>query len=145
MQKGQGTFPWAVKDTTAIGDGFVEVKFKSISGREDQAAGLMWRWKDGNNYYVARANALENNVSLYYTANGRRNTIKYVKAPVPLKAWHTLRVDFAGNAIRVSLNGKTYIDEKDNHITVSGAVGVWTKADSVTAFDDFAYGSAPRK
>jgi hypothetical protein len=144
-QMGQGTFPWAVKEGTAISDGFVEVKFKAISGKEDQAGGLIWRWKDGNNYYVARANALENNVSLYYTANGRRNTIKYVKAPVPLNAWHTLRVDFSGNMIKVSLNGKTYIEEKDNHITGSGAVGLWTKADSITAFDDFTYGPTKSK
>jgi hypothetical protein len=144
-QKGQGAFPWAAKEGVSISDGFVEVKFKAISGKEDQAGGLMWRWRDGNNYYVARANALENNVSLYYTANGRRNTIKYVKAPVPLNTWHTLRVDFAGEAIRVSLNGKTYIEEKDNHITGSGAVGLWTKADSVTAFDDFTYGAAKPK
>jgi hypothetical protein len=141
-QKGRATFPWAVREGVSITDGFVEAKFKAISGKEDQAGGVMWRWKDGNNYYVARANALENNVSLYYTANGRRNTIKYVKAPVPLDRWHTLRVDFAGSAIKVSLNGKTYIDEKDSHIAGSGAVGLWTKADSVTAFDDFSYGAA---
>jgi hypothetical protein len=142
VQKAKGAFPWAVREGVAITDGFVEVKFKAISGKEDQAGGLMWRWKDGSNYYVARANALENNVSLYYTTNGRRNTIKYVNAPVPLNTWHTLRVDFAGNTIRVSLNGKTYIEEKDSHIAGSGAVGLWTKADSVTAFDDFSYGAA---
>lgn len=142
MQKGKGTFPWAAKPDAALSDGFVQVKFKAISGKEDQAGGLMWRWKDGDNYYVARANALENNVSLYYTANGRRNTIKYVKAPVPLDSWHTLRADFTGTTVKVSLNGKIYIEEQDNHITGSGAVGVWTKADSVTAFDDFTYGVA---
>jgi hypothetical protein len=141
-QKGKGTFPWAVREGVAITDGYVEVKFKAISGKEDQAGGVMWRWKDGNNYYVARGNALENNVSLYYTANGRRNTIKYVKAPVPLNTWHVLRVDFTENIIRVSLNGKTYIEEKDMHITGAGAVGLWTKADSVTSFDDFSYGAA---
>ena len=144
-QVGQGTFPWAVKEGSAVSDGFVEVKFKAISGKQDQAAGLMWRWKDGNNYYVARANALENNISLYYTSNGRRNTIKYVKAPVPLNAWHTLRIEFIGSVIKVSLNGKTYIEEKDTHISGSGAVGLWTKADSITAFDDFAYGAAKAK
>lgn len=141
-QTGTGTFPWAAKEGVSISDGFVEVRFKPVSGKEDQAGGVMWRWKDGNNYYVARANALENNVSLYYTANGRRNTIRYVKAPVPLNRWHTLRVDFSGTTIKVSLNGKTYIDEKDSNITGGGAVGLWTKADSVTAFDDFSYGSA---
>ena len=144
-QKGQGAFPWAAKEGVSLTDGFVEVKFKAISGRQDQAGGVMWRWKDGNNYYVARANALENNISLYYTENGRRNTIKYVKGPVPLNTWHTLRVEFSGNVIKVSLNGKTYIEEKDNHITGSGAVGLWTKADSVTAFDDFTYGAAKAK
>ena len=144
-QKGRGTFPWAVKESVTVTDGFVEVKFKAISGKEDQAGGVMWRWKDGDNYYVARANALENNVSLYYTANGRRNTIKYVKATVPLNTWHTLRVDFIGEAIKVSLNGKTYIEEKDDRITGSGAVGLWTKADSITAFDDFSYGGTKSK
>jgi hypothetical protein len=145
MQKGQGTFPWAVREGVALTDGFIEVKFKAISGKEDQAGGVIWRWKDGGNYYVARANALENNVSLYYTAGGRRNTIKYVNAPVPVNTWHTLRVEFTGNIIRVSLNGKTYIEQKDAHITGSGAVGLWTKADSVTAFDDFSYGAAKAK
>src|SRR5882762_668010 len=142
MQSGQGTFPWCVKKDVSIGDGFVEVKFKSISGREDQAGGLVWRWKDGDNYYVARANALENNVSLYYTANGRRNTIKYVDAPVPANVWHALRVEFSGKKIRVMLDGKQYIEMDDGHIAGAGAVGVWTKADSVTLFDDFGYGGA---
>jgi len=84
---------------------------------------------------------VENNVSLYYTANGRRNTLKYVDAPVPRNVWHTLRVEFAGQQIRVALDGKTYIDFKDSHISGAGAVGLWTKADSVTSFDDFTYGS----
>jgi hypothetical protein len=141
-QSAVGDFPWCALKSTSMSDGFVEVKFKALSGRRDQAAGLVWRWKDGNNYYVARANALENNVSLYYTANGRRNTIKYVDAAVPRNAWHTLRVDFVGASIRVSLNGKTYIDLQDTRIAGSGAVGMWTKADSVTAFDDFTYGAA---
>jgi hypothetical protein len=123
----------------------VEVRFKALSGREDQAGGLVWRWKDGDNYYVARANALENNVSLYYTQNGRRNTIKYVDAPVAKNQWHALRVEFAGQRIRVLLDGKRYIELDDARITGSGAVGVWTKADSVTAFDDFAFGAAPVK
>ena len=140
QQSGAGTFPWCVLRNSSLESGFVEVRFKPLQGREDQAGGVLWRWKDGNNYYVARANALENNVSLYYTANGRRNTLKYVDAPVPRNVWHTLRVDFAGAAIRVALDGKTYIDLKDTHIAGVGAVGVWTKADSVTAFDDFSWG-----
>ena len=141
QQSGNGTFPYCVLPKTSIESGFVEVRFKAIAGREDQAGGVVWRWKDGNNYYVARANALENNVSLYYTENGRRITLKYVDAPVPKNAWHTLRVEFEMRKISVSLNGKAYIVLDDEHIKGAGAVGVWTKADSVTSFDDFAFGA----
>ena len=140
-QSGRGTFPWCVKDAT-VADGFVEVKMKPVSGREDQAGGVVWRWKDGDNYYVARANALENNVSLYHTERGSRKTLKYVDAPVAAGAWHTLRVEFSGTRIRVSLDGVARIELDDTHIAGAGAVGVWTKADSVTLFDDFAYGAA---
>lgn len=139
-QSGSGAFPWCVKKDTSLVDGFVEVKFKPLSGNEDQAGGLVWRWKDGGNYYVARANALENNVSLYSTQGGARETIKYADAPVAVNQWHTLRVDFSGKRIAVSLDGKTYIEKNDEHISGPGAVGVWTKADSVTSFDDFGYG-----
>ena len=142
MQSGSGTFPWCVKSGTAIADGFVEVKFKSISGREDQAGGVVWHWKDGDYYYVARANALENNVSLYYTERGSRKTLTYIDAPVGRGTWHTMRVDFSGTKIGVSLDGKRYIDFDDSHISGPGAVGVWTKADSVTAFDEFAFGTS---
>lgn len=138
-QSGKAPFPWCVRQGTVLTDGIVEVKFKPLGGREDQAGGVVWRWKDGDTYYVARANALENDVSLYYTERGRRRTIKYVDAPVAPNAWHTLRAEFAGTQIRVSLDGKSYIELNDSHITGPGAVGVWTKADSVTVFDDFTY------
>lgn len=139
-QSGHGDFPWCVRPDVSLADGFVEVRFKPISGREDQAGGVVWRWKDGDNYYVARANALENNVSVYYTQDGRRKTIKYVDAPVPGNVWHTLRAEFKGSRIRVILDGKAYIEVDDTHIAGAGAAGVWTKADSVTAFDDFSVG-----
>jgi hypothetical protein len=140
LQSGSGTFPWCVRRSVSLADGFVEVRFKPIAGRQDQAGGVVWRWQDGDNYYVARANALEDNVSLYYTTGGRRKTIKYVDAPVATNAWHVLRVEFAGTMIRVAFDGRTYIETKDSYITGPGAVGVWTKADSVTSFDDFKYG-----
>src|SRR5215475_736701 len=114
-QSGSGTFPWCVKVGAALADGAVEVRFKPISGRDDQAGGVVWRWKDGDNYYVARANALENNVSLYYTEHGRRHTLKYVDAPVAANAWHTLRAEFAGTKIRIVFDGKAYIDLDDSH------------------------------
>ena len=141
-QSGSGTFPWCVVKDASIGDGAVEVKFKPIAGKEDAAGGVVWRWKDRDNYYVARANALEDNLSLYYTTGGRRNTIKYVDAPVAKNEWHTLRVEFSGKRISVALDGKRYIETEDRHIPGSGAVGLWTKSDSVTAFDDFTYEAA---
>jgi len=144
-QSGSGAFPWCVRPDTSLPDGYVEVKFKPVSGSEDQAGGLVWRFQDGDNYYVARANALEDNVSLYYTQNGRRNTLKYVDAPVSRNTWHTLRAEFSGERIRVILDGKFFIELEDDHIDGSGAVGVWTKADSVTLFDDFSYGAGSRR
>ena len=141
QQSATGSFPWCVLPATSIENGFVEVRFKATAGREDQAGGIVWRWKDGDNYYVARANALEDNVSLYHTTRGRRITIQYVDAPVARNSWHVLRVEFSGRRIKVALNGKTYIDLEDANISGAGAVGVWTKADSVTSFDDFSYGS----
>jgi len=144
LQSGSGTFPWCVRSGTAVTDGSVETTFRPISGREDRAGGVVWRWKDGDNYYVARANALENNVSLYYTERGSRKTLKYVDAPVASGVWHKLRVEFAGTRIAVSLDGKRYIEMDDAHISGPGAVGVWTKADSVTAFKDFAFSQASR-
>jgi hypothetical protein len=136
-QSGNAPFPWCVDKSIATADGRVTVKFKPVAGKEDQAGGLVWRWKDGDNYYVARANALENNVSLYYTRNGSRNTIKYVNAPVQAGKWHELTVEFAATRIQVSLDGRKYIDVQDSRIAGAGAAGVWTKADSVTEFDDF--------
>lgn len=141
-QSGSGTFPWCVKKAVSISDGFVEIKFKPLAGREDQAGGIVWRWKDGNNYYVARANALENNVALYHTTNGNRITIKYVDAPVAAGQWHLLRVEFSGRSIKVMLDGKQYIEQSDDHIAGAGTIGVWTKADSVTAFDDLVFGAS---
>ena len=103
----------------------------------------MGRWKDGAPYYAARPNALENNVAFYSPLRGERPTIVYVDAPVPANVWHTLRAEFKGSRIRVLLDGKAYIERDDSHIAGAGAVGVWTKADSVTAFDDFGYASTP--
>jgi hypothetical protein len=139
-QSGTATFPWCMKSDARLTDGWVEVKFKPIAGREDQAGGVVWRWRDGDNYYVAGANALENNVSLYYTERGSRKTLKYVDAPLRPGQWHTLRVELVGAKIGVSLDGKRYIDVDDSHIGGSGVVGVWIKADSVTVFNEFTFG-----
>jgi len=140
IQSGNSAYSWCVQRDVALADGFVESGFKPIDGREDQAGGLVWRWKDGDNYYVARANALENNVSLYYMDRAGRHTLKYADAKVPREQWSTLRIEFTGKRIRVLLNGKSHIDIEDTHINGAGSVGVWTKADSVTAFDNFSSG-----
>lgn len=138
-QTGEAAFPWCVRNNIDASDGTIEVRFKPVSGKEDQVGGLVWHWKDGDNYYVARANALENNLALYYTVNGSRKTIKYVNAPVALNVWHTLRINFRGESIQVVLDGKTYIATNDIHLSGGGKAGVWTKADSTTLFDDFSY------
>ena len=148
-QSGQATFPVCIKNDANLKDGFVEVKFKPVAGKEDQAGGVIWRCKDANNYYIARANALESNVVLYKTVNGKRSPLDIVgrkggygvKETVASGQWHTLRVEFAGNKFSLLFNGKKLFDVEDTTFTEAGKAGVWTKADSVTLFDDFTYGS----
>lgn len=140
-QSGVATYPVCIKDDTSLKDGFVEVKFKPISGKEDQAGGLIWRARDSNNYYVARANALEDNVTIYHTINGQRTEKKRTGMKVASNEWHTLRVDFQGKHFTVTLDGKKALEWDDETFKEAGKLGVWTKADSVTLFDDFAYGT----
>jgi hypothetical protein len=140
-QSGVATYPVCIKDDTSLKDGFVEVKFKPIDGKEDQAGGVLWRCKDADNYYIARANALEDNVAIYYTVNGRRTEKKRINTKVASNQWHTLRVDFKDNYFVVTLDGKKALTWKDETFKDAGKVGVWTKADSTTLFDDFTYGT----
>jgi len=140
-QSGAATFPVCIKNDTNLTDGFVEVKFKPVAGKEDQAGGVIWRVQDANNYYVARANALEDNVTIYHTINGKRVAFKNINTKVMSGVWHTLRVDFAGNKFSVTFDGNKVIDATDESFANAGKVGVWTKADSVTEFDNFTYGA----
>jgi 3-keto-disaccharide hydrolase len=140
-QSGEATFPVCFKNDTSLKDGFVEVKFKPVSGKEDRAGGLVWRCQDADNYYVARANALEDNVTIYHVIKGRRTSFKNTDTKVASGVWHTLRVEFEGNQFTVILDGKQVIAASDDSFMEPGKVGVWTKADSVTLFDDFSYGS----
>ncbi|HNX36320.1 MAG TPA: hypothetical protein PKM57_16985 [Kiritimatiellia bacterium] len=144
-QSGEGRFPWCVKQGVKISDGFVEVRFKPLAGKEDQAGGLIWRWQDGDNYYITRANALEDNVTIYHTVKGKRVSFKNAGVKVSPNEWHTLRVDFDDNRFKVTLDGSVVIEATDDTFKDAGAVGVWTKADSVTIFDDFGYGSCEDK
>jgi len=139
-------FPLAVYDKMSIADGRIAVKFKPISGKVDQAAGIVWRYRDSDNYYLVRANALEGNVVLYKVERGQRSDLDPVdaglfaygtKAPVRSGAWQELRVEVRGDSFRVSLDGAHLFDVRDATFAGPGKVGLWTKADSVTAFDDF--------
>jgi hypothetical protein len=148
-QSGEATYPLALKNDPAIKDGFVEVKFKAVTGKEDQAAGVVWRAKDEDNYYICRANALEDNVVLYKTESGKRKSLDIVgrkggygvETKVSPGRWNILRVEFAGTRFKVFLNGKHLFDVEDSTFGEGGMVGLWTKADSVTLFDDFSFGS----
>jgi hypothetical protein len=149
-QSGEATYPVCIKEDTQLQDGFVEVKFKPLTGKEDQAGGVIWRVKDKNNYYVCRPNALEDNVVLYKTVAGKRSALDIVgrqggygvKEKVAPAQWHTLRVEFQGSRFKVIFDGKHLFSAEDNTFTESGKIGVWTKADSVTLFDDFSYGGS---
>lgn len=140
-QSGEGKYPWCVNTKALIKDGYVEVKFKPISGKDDQAGGLIWRWQDGDNYYVARANALEDNVTVYHTIKGTRREKKKFETKVTSGQWHTLRVDFNGNHFTITFDGQKALEWEDETFQLAGAVGIWTKADSVTLFDDFTFGA----
>src|SRR5512137_2698247 len=140
-QSGEATYPVCIKNDTSLKDGFVEVKFKPVSGKDDQAGGVIWRCKDADNYYIARANALEDNVTIYHTIKGKRVSFKNVNEKVASGVWHTLRVDFEGNKFTVTFDGKKVIEATDASFSDAGKVGIWTKADSLTLFDDFSYGS----
>ena len=140
-QSGQATFPVCFKNDTNVKDGFVEVKFKPVAGKEDRGGGVIWRVRDANNYYVSRANALEDNVTIYHTVNGRRIAFKNLNTKVASDVWHTLRVDFNGSKFTVTFDGNKVIEATDTTFVNAGKVGLWTKTDSVILFDDFTYGS----
>ncbi len=141
-----GRYPLAVYEKASLRDGTLSVKFKAISGGGDQAAGLVWRYKDPDNYYVVRANALEDNVVLYKVEKGERIALAPkgmppktygVKHRVPKLTWNTLSVAVQGNVFTVSFDGQKIFEVEDSTFTGAGKVGLWTKADSVTWFDDF--------
>jgi hypothetical protein len=137
-------FPVAVISDVNAADVEVSVRFKPVSGRVDQAAGLVWRFQNEDNYYIVRANALENNVVLYKVEKGKRADLPVKgegrtygkKAQVPSGQWSTLRVVAAGPLFEVHFNGSKLYEVEDGTFSQAGKVGVWTKADSVTQFDD---------
>ncbi|MFT5125945.1 MAG: hypothetical protein ACI9TH_003186 [Kiritimatiellia bacterium] len=153
QQSGRADFPLCTRNASSLKNGFVEVTFKPISGRIDQAAGLVWRFRDADNYYVVRANALEDNVVLYKVEDGRRSALDIVgrkggyglDAKVANKQWQVLRVEFNEDLFTVFLDTKQLFQVKDATFQAAGRVGLWTKADSNTHFDDFSYGEVANK
>jgi len=112
----------------------ISMKFRPMSGRQDASGGIVFRFTDAK-YYVVRANALEDNFRLYYYDRGRREIASArVKAPA-LGQWHTVRVVAVGDHMQAWLNGRLHLDHHDSRFK-AGRVGLWTKADSITAFDD---------
>lgn len=143
-----GRFPLAIYQKAAFTDGTVSVRFKPVAGERDQAAGIVWRYKDPENYYIVRANALENNVVLYKVEGGKRISLEPkgtpsktygVKHKVPKQTWSTLKIDFDGPRFAVFLDGSKIMEVEDTTFSTSGKTGLWTKADSVTYFDEFRF------
>jgi hypothetical protein len=144
-----GRFPLAIWDRGTLRNGDVSVAFKAVDGSIDRAAGIVWRYQDSNNYYIVRANALENNVVLYRVENGVRLSIapkglpsrSYgVKHEVPNGRWNILRVLFRDSLFTVFLNGERLFEAEDQTFRQAGKTGLWTKADSLTYFAEFTVG-----
>ncbi len=130
------TFNLCVFDRTAPADLELSVKFKAGPGEIDQGGGPVWRYQDADNYYICRANPLEDNFRLYKVIGGSRKKLASVDCEVPAGAWHTIRVTMKGSKIDCWLNQKEHLEATDDAIPAAGKIGVWTKADAATSFDD---------
>ena len=129
-------FPLAIADEGSFLDLDLSVRFKAVSGNVDRAAGLVFRFKDANNYYIVRANALEGNYTLYQVVAGKRQQFAGANFKVASDEWHELRVECVGNKITCYYDGEMKIESTDDTFKEAGKIGLWTKADSVTYFDD---------
>lgn len=129
-------FPVAVMNDPSLRDVRVSVRCKMVSGRVDQACGLVARYKDENNYFITRANALEGNIRLYTVEAGERHQLASWSGAVTPNVWHALQLDVRGDHLEVFWDGQRVMDEHDSTFAEAGRVGVWTKADSIASFDD---------
>jgi hypothetical protein len=132
-------FPYAVaKDVADFRDGEISLRFKGVSGRIDQGAGILFNLQTNGDYLTMRANPLENNLVLWKFEKGKRSSVKWIRnTPTPTRTWHDLKVRIAGNKVEGYLNGKLYL-EHNLSAPVSGRIGLWSKADSYVYFDDYA-------
>ena len=137
-----GTFNLCRTDSVSFLDGEIEVRFKAVEGEEDQGGGVIWRAQDSENYYISRFNPLENNFRIYYVRDGARKTLASTRIELPAGVWHTLKIVQHGSQFKGYLNGKKLLDGTDDLFTKPGGVGLWTKADAVTSFDNFTVRSA---
>jgi hypothetical protein len=126
-----------VLDKLKYQDLTLTVKLKAVAGEEDQGGGLVWRYIDNNNYYIARCNPLEHNFRLYHVVNGNRKQLISVDSDIKAGVWFTMTIEMKGNKISCSLNGKRMIESTDDTFKSAGYVGLWSKADAVTYFDEF--------
>ena len=125
-----------VNDGLRYKDVSVSVRFKGVKGRGDQGGGPVWRYQDSDNYYVARANPLENNFRLYKVVNGSRHMLKSASLRIDTGKWYVLKIVMQGNKIQCYFNGKPELEATDNTFSNAGKVGLWTKSDAVTWFDN---------
>ena len=129
-------FPVAVVKNASMHDVTLTVRARPLTGEVDQGFGLVWRYRDANNYYVTRCNALEDNCTIYHVIAGSRRAFQNHSVKVTSNAWHTLKMEARGNHYTVWFDGAKVLDARDDTFQ-SGQVGLWTKADSVIEFDDF--------
>jgi len=129
-------FSVAVADKTNYSDVEIELMFKAVDGQEDQGGGPVWRYVDADNYYICRVNPLESNYRVYKVVDGNRKQLQSANLTIPSNQWHKIEVENVGNHIKCWLNGALLLDVEDDTFT-QGKVGLWTKADAVTYFDDF--------
>jgi hypothetical protein len=129
-------FPLLIADEGSFKDLELSVRFKAVSGKVDRAGGLVFRLKDANNYYIVRANALEDNYRLYHVINGSRRQFAGANLKVTSDEWHEIKVECIGNKIICYYDGAKKIEATDETFKDAGKIGLWTKADSVTSFDD---------
>ncbi len=129
-------FGMAVNENEVYGDFELIVKFKGVTGKEDQGGGPVWRYQDNNNYYIARANPLEDNFRVYKVVDGKRIQMDSARLKVTSGEWHTIKILARKNRIQCFYDGQPYLDVTDDAFQKAGRVGLWTKADAVTYFDD---------
>ena len=128
-------FNMAINEKETYEDLELIVKFKGVKGREDQGGGPVWRYQDANNYYIARANPLENNFRVYKVVNGNRIQMDSARLKVTSNEWHTIKIINRMSQIQCFYDGRPYLEVTDDTFQ-RGKIGLWTKADAVTYFDD---------